>query len=175
MLSLLPTLVLFFTTSELFLNIYICPLFHRVATPSASYWRLPRRRCQRMTGEEPRWSWRPQQVCACCLKTRPGIFWGRWGTFSLCPQTVWHKHQLSRQRSGDEKPLSAYKCHRKKKRQHVCPFGGYHVAKNSCCGVVWSNHICHFKYYPGYCFSHACGLVICHSKAERTVCLLEAG
>lgn len=34
---------------------------------------------------------------------------------------------------------------KKKIRQRVCPFGGYRVAKNSCCGVVRSDHICHLK------------------------------
>lgn len=64
--------------------------------------------------------------------------------FSLCPQTVWHKHHPSRQGAGWE----TTKCLQVslKKRQHVCPFVSYHVAKNSCCGVVWSNHICQLKY-----------------------------
>lgn len=77
-------------------------LLCRVATPSGSCWRLPRRQCQRKTGGGPRWSWRPQRVCACCLKTRPTRFWRRWGTVLLCPQTVWHKHHPSRQGAGWE-------------------------------------------------------------------------
>lgn len=47
----------------------------------------------------------------------------------------------------DEKPLSAYKCHRKKekgsKSAHLVAIV---LQKNICCGVMWSNHICHLKY-----------------------------
>lgn len=45
----------------------------------------------------------------------------------------------------DEKPLSAYKCHWKKEAASL-PIWWPSCSKNSCCEVVWSNHICHLKY-----------------------------
>lgn len=109
-------------------------LLCRVATPSGSCWRLPRRQCQRTNGRGPRWSWRPQRVFVCCLKTRPMLFWRRWAaTFSLSALRQFGTNTTRPAKERDEKPLSAYKCHWKK-RQQVCPFGGYHVAKKQ---LLW--------------------------------------
>lgn len=50
-------------------------------------------------------------------------------------------------RNGDEKPLSAYKCHNKKREGSDSTRSvAIMLQKNSCCGVVWSKHICHLKY-----------------------------
>lgn len=143
----LPSLMKFLSVIMKCLLSLPCCLFCRVATPSGSYSRLPRRQCPKKNGVGPQWSWKPRQACVCCLKTKPVIFWRRWGTFSLCPQTVWHKHHPSHQRAGwktTEKPLLTSVTEEKAASLPIWWLSC--CEKNSCCGIEWSNHICHLKH-----------------------------
>lgn len=100
---------------------------HRAVIPSVNCWRLPRRRFRRRSGKGRQWSWEPQQVYACWLRSRLRASCRRWGAFFPLPSDILAQTPVVPPGTGMRKPLNACKCHWTK-RQQVGP-----IWRLSCC------------------------------------------
>lgn len=113
----------------------------RVATPSGSCWRSPRRRSPKRRGVAPPWSWRPRQVCECCPRRKPTLFWRRWEACILRPQTGANTTRPAMRQH--EKPPGNHRLHVSLKKAMSLPSWWPWLWE---LWIVWSNHLCHWKH-----------------------------